>query len=39
MSLFLAGAVAVMAGPPVAEISNGKISATVYLPDPVNGFY
>jgi hypothetical protein len=36
----LAGAVAVMAaGPPVAEISNGKISATVYLPDPVNGFY
>ena len=36
----LASAVAVMAaGPPVAEISNGKISATVYLPDPVNGFY
>ena len=36
----LAGAVAVMApGTPVAEISNGKISATVYLPDPVNGFY
>ena len=36
----LAGAVAAMAaGPPVAEISNGKISATVYLPDPVNGFY
>jgi len=36
----LAGAVALMAaGPPVAEISNGKISATVYLPDPVNGFY
>ena len=36
----LAGAVAVMAaGPPVAEISNGKISATVYLPHPVNGFY
>mgnify|MGYP003910578521 CR=1 FL=1 len=27
------------AGPPVAEISNGTISATVYLPDPVNGFY
>ena len=36
----LAGAVAVMAAsPPVAEISNGKIRATVYLPDPVNGFY
>ena len=36
----LAGAAALMAaGPPVAEISNGKISATVYLPDPVNGFY
>src|SRR3954447_18893266 len=36
----LAGALAVMAAdPPVAEISNGKISATVYLPDPVNGFY
>jgi hypothetical protein len=36
----LAGAVAVMAaGPPVAEISNGNIRATVYLPDPVNGFY
>jgi hypothetical protein len=36
----LAGAVAAMAaGPPVAEISNGKIRATVYLPDPVNGFY
>lgn len=36
----LAGAVAVMvADPPVAEISNGKISATVYLPDRVNGFY
>lgn len=34
------GAVAAMAaGPPVAKISNGKISATVYLPDPVNGFY
>ena len=27
------------ADPPVAEISNGKIRATVYLPDPVNGFY
>jgi hypothetical protein len=36
----LAGAVALMAaGPPVAEISNGKISASIYLPDPVNGFY
>ncbi len=36
----LAGTVAVIAaGPPVAEISNGKISATVYLPDPVSGFY
>jgi len=36
----LAGAVVAMAAePPVAEISNGKISATVYLPDPVNGFY
>jgi hypothetical protein len=36
----LAGAVAVMAAdPPVAEISNGKIRATVYLPDPANGFY
>ena len=36
----LAGAVAVMAAdPPVAEISNEKIRATVYLPDPVNGFY
>jgi len=27
------------ASPPVAEISNGKIKTTVYLPDPVNGFY
>jgi hypothetical protein len=36
----VAGAVAVMAAdPPVAEISNGKISAMVYLPDPANGFY
>jgi hypothetical protein len=36
----LANAVAVMAAsPPVAEISNGKIKTTVYLPDPVNGFY
>jgi hypothetical protein len=36
----LASTIAVMAaGPPVAEISNGKISATVYLPDPMNGFY
>jgi hypothetical protein len=36
----LVGTVALMAaGPPVAEISNGTISATVYLPDPVNGFY
>ncbi len=36
----LAGAVAAMAaGPPIAEISNGKISATLYLPDPMNGFY
>ena len=36
----LLGAVAAMAaGPPVAEISNGRISATVYLPDPMSGFY
>lgn len=36
----LVGALALIAaGPPTAEISNGKISATVYLPDPVNGFY
>ena len=36
----LASAVAVMAAsPPVAEISNGKIKTTVYLPDPLNGFY
>src|SRR3974390_3279594 len=36
----LAGAVALMAaGPPVAGISNGKVSATVYLPDRVSGFY
>ena len=40
MGLALAGAVAVMAaGPPVAEISNGKVRVSVYLPDPVNGFY
>jgi hypothetical protein len=40
MGCVLAGAVAVMAAdPPVAEISNGKIRASVYLPDPVNGFY
>jgi hypothetical protein len=31
--------VAMAAGPPVAEISNGVIRASVYLPDPVNGFY
>jgi hypothetical protein len=36
----LLGAVAaIAAGPPVAEISNGRISVTVYLPDPVSGFY
>ncbi len=36
----LAGAVGAMAAdPPVAEISNGKIRAAVYLPDPENGFY
>ena len=36
----LAGAVAaVAADPPVAEITNGTIRATVYLPDSVNGFY
>jgi hypothetical protein len=36
----LASAFAVTAAsPPEAEISNGKIKATVYLPDPVNGFY
>jgi hypothetical protein len=36
----LASATVVMAAsPPVAEISNGKIKTTVYLPDPVNGFY
>src|SRR4051794_32206211 len=36
----LAGGVGVMAAdPPTAEISNGKVSATIYLPDPVNGFY
>ena len=40
VELAVAGAAAVMAAnPPAAEISNGKISATVYLPDPVNGFY
>jgi len=44
MRLFVAfalcGAVAAMAAdPPVAEISNEKIRATIYLPDPVNGFY
>lgn len=40
VELALAGAVAVMAADsPVAEISNGKISATVYLPDARNGFY
>jgi hypothetical protein len=27
------------AEPPSAEISNGQIKATIYLPDPVNGFY
>ena len=36
----IGGAVAAMAAdPPHAEISNGKIRASVYLPDPVNGFY
>jgi len=40
MKFALAGTVGMMAaGPPVAEISNGMIKATVYLPDPVNGFY
>ena len=40
MGLALALAVVVMAAdPPIAEISNGKIRASVYLPDPVNGFY
>ncbi len=36
----VAGVIAARAaGPPVAEISNSKITASVYLPDPVNGFY
>src|SRR4051794_15926465 len=36
----LAGAVAAMAaGPPGAKISDGKISADVYFPDPGSGFY
>jgi hypothetical protein len=40
MACVLAGAAAVMAAsPPVAQISNGKIRASVYLPDPVNGYY
>src|SRR6187402_1234875 len=40
VEIALVGALAVMAAdPPVAEISNGKIRATVYLPDPANGFY
>ena len=40
VALALAGVVAMMAAePPVVEISNGTIRATVYLPDPVNGFY
>jgi hypothetical protein len=40
LTCVFASVVAVMAaGPPVAEISNGKIRSTVYLPDPVNGFY
>src|SRR5690242_6349541 len=40
LELALASVVVVMAAsPPVAQISNGKISAAIYLPDPVNGFY
>ena len=27
------------AEPPQAEIRNGQITANIYLPDPVNGFY
>jgi len=30
---------AIAAEPPVAEFSNGRIRASVYLPDPENGFY
>jgi hypothetical protein len=36
----MAGALALMAADaPVAEISNGKVRATIYLPDSANGFY
>lgn len=37
--VFAAAIPVVAAEPPVAEISNGKIRASVYLPDPANGFY
>lgn len=35
----LTGACLSAAEPPTAEISNGQITAKVYLPDPNNGFY
>jgi len=40
LTFVLGGALAAIAAdPPVAEISNGKITASVYLPGPANGFY
>ncbi|MEO8659915.1 MAG: hypothetical protein ABI693_15705 [Bryobacteraceae bacterium] len=35
----LSALAAMAAGPPEAKISNGRISVTVYLPDPTSGFY
>ena len=43
LPILFASACAIIAlsatNPPIAEISNGQIKATIYLPDPVNGFY
>jgi hypothetical protein len=39
VSLGLLGAAAMQSPPPAADITNGLVSATIYLPHTVNGFY
>jgi len=39
INLFISSAPALLAEFPRVEISNGQITARIYLPDPVNGYY
>jgi len=39
MFLLIFSTTALLGGYPEAEISNGQITAKMYLPDPVNGYY